>query len=314
MTKQFGRVISLKVGTDAGDGLDLSQLRVTFEVRNATINTPKYALIRVYNLAPEKMALIINEFTQIILGAGYEDPGPSTIFEGQIIMTRRGRNDTDTFIEISAQDGDKAHNYGVVNTTLAAGWTWDDVYSELLKALGQYGITAGNKPDFSKEKGLRGKQLSGGVSGYLSALANNQNCDWFIEDNKLVFLRKDAALSGEVPYLNSSNGLLNVPDQTVDGVIATCLLRPQIRAGMMIKIDNAQLRDGSTSQVKVNQDAFASNEYVYIPDTSADGSYKAVCVTHIGDTRGDDWITEIVCVNLADAPITGITLEAVPDA
>lgn len=314
MTKQFGRALSLKVGTDAGDGLDLSQLRVTFEVRNATINTPKYALIRVYNLAPEKMAQIINEFTQIVLAAGYEDPGPSTIFEGQIIMTRRGRNDTDTFIEISAQDGDKAHNYGVVNTTLAAGWTWDDIYNELLKALGKYGITAGNKPTFSSEKGLRGKQLSGDVSGYLSMIASNQHCDWFIEDGKLVFLVKDATLTGEVPLLNSGNGLLGVPYQTVDGVIATCLLRPQIRAGMMIKVDNAQLRDGNDSQVSIRQDAFASNEYIYIPDTSADGSYKAVCVTHIGDTRGDDWVTEIVCVNLSDAPITGITLEAVPDA
>ncbi|EIL88523.1 hypothetical protein UU9_12268 [Rhodanobacter fulvus Jip2] len=302
------------MGTDAGDGLDLSQLRVTFEVRNATINTPKYALIRVYNLAAEKMARIINEFTQVVLQAGYIDPGPSTIFEGQIVMTRRGRYDTDTFIEITAQDADQAHNYGVISTTLVAGWTWDDVYNALLGALGAYGVTGGNKPSFSTEKGLRGKQLDGMVSAQLTMLANNQNCDWYIEDNKLTFLEKGATLPGEVPMLNSGNGLLSVPDQTVDGVIISCLLRPQIRAGMMIKVDNKQLLDGSDAQVKVRQDAFRSNEYVYVPDVSADGSYKAACVTHVGDTRGDDWVTEIICVNLASPSLSAVTTEAVPDA
>lgn len=313
MPEQFGRALSLKVGTDAGDGLDLSQLRVTFEVRNATINSPKYALIRVYNLAPEKMSRIINEFTQVVLEAGYIDPGPSTIFEGQIVMTRRGRYGTDTFIEITAQDADKAHNYGVIHQTLVAGWTWDDVYGALLGALAAFGVTGGNKPAFSGEKGLRGYQLDGMVSAHLTVLADSQDCDWYIEDSKLVFLEKDATLPGEVPSLNSSNGLLSVPDQTVDGVIITCLLRPQIRAGMMIKVDNAQLLSNGDAQVKVRQDAFRSNEYIYIPDTNADGTYKAACVTHIGDTRGDDWVTEIICVNVGELQ-TNVTLEAVPDA
>lgn len=309
MSRQFGRVVSLKIGDDAGVALDLSSLRVSFQVRNATTATPKEATIRVYNLSPETEERISEEFTQVELMAGYEDPGPSMIFQGEIAIVHQNRRGTTTYIELVCQDSDKAINYGVVNTTLAAGWTPDDVYKTLLDSLAAYGVSAGYKPEFTTEAGLRGYTMYGMTSAYLTVLAKQQGCEWIIEDKKLAFIPAKGAIPGTTPVLNALSGLLGVPEQTVDGVIATCLLRPEIKTGTIIQIDNAAI-----ATAKLNESAYKSAEVPpFFAGTDKDGFYKALCVTHVGDNRGEDWLTDMVCIAVdGTAPIGGPTLDAVP--
>ena len=61
MTQQFLRSARLLVGTDAGAGLDLSELRFRFLVRHNNIQTVNAAEIRVFNLAPSTVQRIQKE-------------------------------------------------------------------------------------------------------------------------------------------------------------------------------------------------------------------------------------------------------------
>ncbi|MGC8165472.1 hypothetical protein ACP3WT_28400, partial [Salmonella enterica] len=64
---------------------------------------------------------IEQEFTRIVLQAGYAG-NYGIIFDGSVKQVRRGReNQTDTYLDITAADGDSAYNFAVVNTSLAAG-------------------------------------------------------------------------------------------------------------------------------------------------------------------------------------------------
>jgi len=310
MSRQFGRVAQLIVGPDSGQGsLDVSALRITFSIQNATVASPKTATFRIYNLKPETAQRFNNEFTRVQFSAGYEDPGPQQLFVGEIAIVRQSRRDVDTYVEILCQDGDKAYNYGTVSDSLAAGWTPDDVYASLLKALQPYGITAGNKPTFSTEAGQRGYVLYGMVHAYLGTLAAAQNCDWYIEDGKLNFVPKKDTLPGAIVVLTSATGLLGVPEQTVDGISATCLLNPAIKAGGKVQIDNA-----SIASAQLNASAYLGTDVPFFAGTDKDGFYKSLCVTHSGDTRGDDWTTNLICIAVdGTAPVGGPTLEAVPD-
>lgn len=311
MSRQFGRLAQLIAGPDDGsNALDVSQLRIVFTVQNATTSTPKQGTFRIYNLKPETVVRFKKEFTQVVFSVGYEDTGLQRIFTGDIAIVRASRRDVDTYVEIVCQDGDKAYNYGTVVSTLAAGWTPDDVYKVLLKALEPYGITQGYKPDFTQEAGQRGFSIYGMVSANLAILATNQACDWFIEDGKLNFVPKKGILPGTVPVLNASSGLLGVPELTVDGITATCLLRPEIKSGTVVQIDNAAI-----ASAQVNQSGFTGTDFPFFPDASADGFYKALCVTHTGDTRGDDWTTDLICIayDSTQGPVGGPTIDAVPD-
>ncbi len=48
----------------------------------------------------------------------------------------------------------------MVNTTLAAGWTFQDMYEAILKVLKPYGIVAGYAPPFPGIKNPRGAHVS----------------------------------------------------------------------------------------------------------------------------------------------------------
>ncbi|MBU9534734.1 hypothetical protein KTE49_30340, partial [Burkholderia multivorans] len=132
--QQFVRKVSLIIGFDSGEALDLSELRIVFRVQRGDLQTPNSARIRVYNVSATTARRAQKEFTRVVLQAGYEG-NYGIIFDGQIKQVRRGReSQTDTFLDITAADGDSAYNFAVVNTTLAAGSVATDHVSAAIAA------------------------------------------------------------------------------------------------------------------------------------------------------------------------------------
>lgn len=317
MTQQYLRKVRLIVGgtqapsvaANPDAGIDLSELHIQFVVRNATSQSLKQATIKIYNLAADTANQIQNEFTRIELSAGYGDE-IGLIFKGEIAIVRNGRmNATDTFVEIIAQDGDAAYNYAVSNRALAKGWTPDQMYSALLQDLESFGITAGYKPDFSTESASRGMACYGMTRDYLRDLAEQQGCEWGIEDGKLNFIPVTSYVPGEAFVLNAASGLIGTPIQTTGGIEITSLLNAQIKAGGQVQIDNASL---STQTIRQQ---IAGETPQLVAGTDKDGAYKALLVAHSGDTRGLEWYTKMICV-AADGtafPLVGPALLAVPD-
>ena len=141
MAEQYLRRYKLVVfNGETGEALDLSELRIRFDVKRTSQMTPNVADIRVYNVAPETVARIgayqTKEFNNIILEAGYPD-NYGVIFKGNIKQVISGReNATDTFVDLVAGDGDKAYNFAVVRTTLAAGVTQLEQVNACVQSMG----------------------------------------------------------------------------------------------------------------------------------------------------------------------------------
>ncbi|MBT2142676.1 MULTISPECIES: hypothetical protein [unclassified Rhodanobacter] len=314
MTQQYLRKVRLIVGgttapgvaTNPDDGIDLSELHIRFQVRNTTAQTLKRAEIRIYNLNQDTARKIQNEFTRVELSAGYGDE-VGLIFQGQIAQIQVGReNATDSYVHIFAQDGDAAYNFATTNRTLAKGWTPDQLYSALLQDLSSFGVTAGYKPDFSTESASRGMACYGMTRDHLRNLAEQQGCEWSIEDGKLNFVKLSSFLPGEAVVLNSASGMIGTPEMTIQGLVVRSLLNSNIKSGGQIKIDNA-----SIASLKINI-PYAGNEVV--PGTDADGYYTSRVVQHVGDTRGLEWYTSMICVAVdGTAPAVGPTIVDVPN-
>ncbi|HAU75919.1 MAG TPA: hypothetical protein DCW88_10425, partial [Agrobacterium sp.] len=49
-------------------------------------------------------------------------------------------------------------------------------------------------------------------------------------------------------------------------------------------------------EAKLSADYTAVVNNAMIPSTADDGFYKCLVVNHIGDTRGDPWYTQILCL------------------
>lgn len=291
-TQQFLRTCSLVVFGRDGDGLDLSELRIKFSVKRSDTMTPNVADIRVYNLDEQTALRIRKEFTRVILQAGYEG-NFGVIFQGNIKQVILGRESaTDTFIDIVAGDGDRAYNFAIVNATLAKGATQADQVKAAVTAMSPKGVTAGHLGEMPTNQLPRGKAMYGNARNYLRETAQTTQSSWSIQDEKVTFVKKKAYLPGERVVLTSKTGMIGTPQQTNEGVNVKCLLNPNIKIATRIQIDNSSIQ-----RFKINLSVPNSAANIPAPLT-ADGVYYVLVVEHSGDTRGVEWYSSLICLNI----------------
>jgi hypothetical protein len=311
MTAQYNRALKLVLGEPSGKGIDLSALRVSFRVQHFDTQTPKSLSARVYNLSQRTIAAAPKEGGQVLLAAGYHGLGMpdassaspvAVIFRGKITQVRVGReSQTDTYLDVFAADGDDVHNQATVNFTLAAGATAAEVQDAILNnSLAAYGITKGNAPPLSPVALPRGQVFYGMARDHLRVLARDNACTWGFDDGRLDFTPHTQALPGPAIVLTSATGMVGLPQQTEDGIAVRCLLNPQIRKGGLVRINNASIQ-----RARYSQNSTSGNTHgELLPgidnqggvNTSSDGTYKVIWVDYSGDTRGQEWYCDLMCL------------------
>ncbi|UTV56433.1 phage protein [Burkholderia arboris] len=311
-TQQFGRKVSLIIGPDAGDALDLSGLRIVFRVQRGDLQTPNSARIRVYNVSDNTAQRAAAEFTRVVLQAGYEG-NYGIIFDGSIVQVRRGRESpTDTYLDITAADGDMAYNFAVVNTTLAAGSTHSDVVDACLKAMGKFGVTAGYIADLPSNPMPRGQVLFGMARDHLETVARSTQTLWSIQDGQLQIVPETSYVPGEIPVINAKSGMVGLPEQTQNGITVRMLLNPSIKIGRLIQLDNSSIQRYefglSVPQQKDNGAIAQQNQLNGKID--GDGFYYVMSNEFWGDTRGNDWYNEVICLSVDVTPGLDLTTKA----
>ena len=313
MTALYGRKFSLKVAADSdGHALDLSLLRVAFIVRQWETQTPATLDIRIYNVTNETAARVGTEFKRIILQAGYEGQF-GTIFDGTITQVRRGRESpADTFIDVTAADGDRAHTFSVIAETVAAGATPSDIHGRLCTAMNPQGVTAGYTPDLPGPALPRGRVLYGLARDHLRDLADATGCVWSIQNGQVVFMPLVTGyLPGEAVVLTSETGLIGLPLQTQDGIMVRCLLNPLLKVLSRIQIANASVQRARIEPLMPLADGTPVHNPAedLLPKIDKDGFYRILAIDHSGDTRQNQWYSDIACISVD--PTTFVPLSQV---
>lgn len=297
MTRQWIRYFGLSIETSDGT-IDVSNLRGRFSVRYATVQSPNSAEIIITNLSEATAQKINKEGQKVTLTAGYED-GHAIIFSGNIVQKRVGReNPVDTYLSIIAEDGSRAYNYATVSKTLAAGSTFRDQVDVVLEAMKPHGVTAGYIADLGSKKMPGPRTLFGMARDVMRDIATSTGATWTIENGKLDVVKANASKPGDVIVLNSTTGMIGRPVQTFDGIIARMLLNTRVKPNGRIKIDQGSIDAAAASTVYGDQ-VKANNDFLE-GMLATDGIYKIVVVEHHGDSRGNPWYTEVVCIR-ADA-------------
>ena len=287
---QYGRKFQLIIGPDTGDALELSAFRCVFRVERGDVQTPNSCRVRVYNVRRETASRAMKEFKRLVLFAGYEG-NFGVLFDGTIIQTRFGRESaTDTYMDITAADGD----FAVISATLAAGSTVPDHVAACMKAMEKHGVTLGYTPEFSSKPLPRGKVMAGMVRDYMRSIAKNTKSSWSIQNGKVQIVPETSYVPGQPIAINSKSGMVGYPVQTQNGVTVRTLLNPYIKVSQLIHLDNRAVQEYEYS-LDVEQQA--QNDLARLQNTLGDGYYYVMVSTHWGDTRGNDWYTEAVCLS-----------------
>lgn len=291
------------------DGLDLSNLRIKFNVKHSDTATPNMADIRVYNVSAETAlsmlfnlsppsgtinnAIVQNRGT-VVLQAGYVGGNAGVIFRGNIKQIIIGRESaTDTFVDIVAGDGHTAYAFSIVSSTIAAGSTQSDQINAAATAMSKHGVTLGHVAGVPTNRLPRGKVMYGNARNYMRNVGQNIGQTWSIQNEKITFVPRTSYLPGTVISLTDKTGLIGTPQQTNEGVNLKCLLNPFIQVGGRINI-----ADATVQNLKIN--LAQNNSAASIPyPLTADGTYYVLVAEHSGDTRGVDWYTTIVGIGMA---------------
>lgn len=287
MAQQWIRKATLVIGA-GNEALDLSELQFQFTVKATTITTPKSLNVRIYNLKPETSERVTAYGNSVILSAGYEGSF-GTIFSGQIFQTRIGReNASDTYLDISSADGDYAYNYGFVNFSVAKG-------SGIVGRLGQLAQGAGIKLGTVAIPSVpgqlhRGRVYHGLLRDHMRPLCGTIGADWVINDGQLDVVAQNSYKPGAIPIVTAATGMIGVPEQTPDGIRIKCLLNPFLQHNGLVQLDNLSIQ-----QYQFPLGLSAQAKAALVPPLSRDGKYKILFVEHNGDTRGQEWYTDLVC-------------------
>ena len=309
--RQYGRKVSIIIGggsqtvvTDQPEGttttfdepsraIDFSELRATFTIKRGDVQTPNTADVRLWNVRRDTAALVTKEFTRIVIQAGYEG-NFGLIFDGTIKQARLGRADAkNSYIDITAADGDGAYNFSTMAVSLAGGATPDDAVQAFVQAMAQHGVEAGYAPQLSRNGSPRGRVYYGLTRDELRDFAEAQDVLWSIQDGRLVLIPKTSYMPGDVPLISAATGLIGVPEQTQNGIQMRVLINPAIKIGQLVR------HQGNVNPFRFSLDnrSQASNGLLASSiKTNADGLYYVMKAEYTGDTRGEAWYADLTCL------------------
>lgn len=320
MTQQFLRKLNLVVSNNSGAGFDFGNFWCTFTVKRGDFQTPNSLDARVYNLKKETINKISQlEFTTVTLLAGY--PGNvGRLFKGNIVQFRNGRrNQLDSYVDITASDSDEAYNFAPIAATIKAGSKPGSVASAIQSAFAGVSqaqkITQGYAPNFKPDGLVRGRVLFGMARDEARAFANQNNCKWSLQDGAVTYIPWVSYVpGGQIPVISVSTGLISVPEQTQAGISIRILLNPSIKIGQLIRLDSQinQFRFNLDYPSQINSTAIALQNKLAPnigPSTGnpADqqGLYYVMVANHTGDTREQNWYTDLTCLAV-DATLTNL--------
>lgn len=287
--KSYGRKYQILVSNSEGKALDVSNLRCTFRIERTGYQAINFAEISIYNLTGTTEAGIIKEGMRVIVNAGYEDGQYGKIFDGDIFQPLRDReNNLDYKLTLHCIDGDSLLNNRIVKFTVNAGIN----QRQMLDQIAAYAYTPeqiGHITEDMSDKILpRGKVFFGEPKKYFRQIAQDNNAQFYANDGQLHISKLTDVPAGEALVISPTNGLIGVPQQVDYGVSFRCLLNPIIKVtnpAMLVKLDNSIIREQKL-------------QYGQLPTIlDQDGVYKVAKVVHIGDTRGNDWYTEVTGIS-----------------
>lgn len=303
MLKQFLRTYTLYISGpkykeyEGSVGISIAReisdpIHIKFDITKTILRDANMAEIILYNLSPDTEREIIQEGTQVVLTAGYQN-NQSIIFKGQVFQPLRGKeNGTDYYLKLICIDGDAYLNLAFVSGTIQPNQTRQQIARQILRdstvdldSVVVDDLPNSNFVDGSIPTNERAKVVFGDPSKYLSNISTMGNSTFYIDNNEGRFFNPISVTgSSDAHLINVETGMIGQPQQIDYGIEVTCLLNPNIRLGDFIKIDN--------KTVILQQFSFGQIPYLL----DSDGIYRVIKIHYSGDSRGQDWYSELTAI------------------
>ncbi len=244
----FKRIVICQIGSPGEIGVQISDLKIKFEVKKSDKESLNEALVTIYNLSDHTIGMISGKGKSMVLRAGYEDEGVKGLFFGTVkdVSTKNAAPDRETVI--TAYDGYKNGKERVISVSYKQGTSRKAVFQDLIQALGLPVIGA----DLITGSFSNGFSYIGKVTGALEKVVKAVGgLGWSIQNESYVIFKQGEPASVSGLYLSPQTGLIGSPEDISEeseegGEVqkryrVTSLLFPEILPRSRVEVSSKKL-------------------------------------------------------------------------
>lgn len=286
MSTRFGRTILVKLATRPREGKDRSQrayqrltqienLRVQFEIKKTLKISDNSATITITNCASGTRAEFQTKPAHIELLAGYQQTSLSSLYKGDIYFADSRHDGAEWLTTVECGTGLNARSFGQTSVTFKGGAQVLSIAKKLASDMGLKVPKNVEEAVAMKERLKNGFTVSSGSLEQLQDLVKVRGFDASIQDDELVMLRDAEAGKAQALTISQATGMVGSPElgqPSEKGKPAILrvrtLLNPKAQVGRLLYVDAKNVTGGHVAQT----------------------------VTHVGDTHGLEWFTDIEAV------------------
>lgn len=279
MSYYFDRVC--KVIVEGPQGVTIEGAKIQFEIvksKNAKENTAK---VEIYNLAPNTRKIISEQDGLVRIFAGYsQDKGLIEIGQGDISKVRHNRDKTEVVTEIYTAEGIKKIRDNPISISFSS-----KSKLKLTNVIDTLKTKINNQ--FRLIDVDDSKTIDNGYSdlGSLDQIMNNLSLQyafsWSIQNGIITIKGTKKPMGNEIMLLTTSSGLILHPESVKR--VSRRLEKSSI---------TKQAKQVNSVQALL-QPHLQINDIIAIESQDLKGKYEIQKITHRGDTRGNDWYSDM---------------------
>lgn len=298
----FDRVYELVIGEEGGRGVKITDLRVSFSIEKGATRSPNKCTCRIYNLNKTSRDLVQVIGNVLILKAGYaQDKGALTIFTGTVTRYITIMEGPDRVTEIEMADGLLEFQDTKASIEFGPGTLASDV---LRNISGRFNLPVRAFPEIQPLQYPTGFYFVGRLRDAMDKVCTYLDLEWSIQNREVQVIKKGGVFKQKAIILSPDSGLIGAPETDAktmtDKAAAKLGITPDQRGvDTTFRIN----KDGNRQErlrvlgYKVDsllQPTIQPGGYVKLESGDINDFFRVEKLTHIGDTRGAEWKTEMV--------------------
>lgn len=266
-----------------GNGIEITGQRVQFDIKKNLGKEPNVCTLTVTNLSKESRSLVESRPLYAQLAAGY-DGNNRLLFAGNVTFAFSRREGTDWQTKMQIGDGQRAYSHAFLSRSYGKPVSARQVLTDAATSMGlKLPPEIEQSPELAQALAT-GINTHGPARDILTRLLAQYGYGWSVQNGRLLILADGQVASGSAVLINQQTGMIGSPQHGVPhrpgepaDLTTETLLYPEIVPGNQILLESLAI----------------------------DGLFKVNDVSHKGDSRGDDWTTEVKALPLGQSKHKG---------
>lgn len=299
----FDRVVELTIGQEGGQGVKITDLRISFSIEKGATRNPNKCTCKIYNMRKETRELVQVIGNVLILKAGYrQDTGAQTIFTGTVTRYLTTKEGPDWVTNLEMMDGLLEFRDTKTSISFGAGVQAVDVLRDLA---GRFNLPVRALPENIQPKQYaNGFAFNGRLREAMDSVCEYLALEWSIQNREIQIIDKGGVFKQQAILLSADTGMVGSPEQeaktmTDKAAAKEGITRTQRGVDTTFRVD----KDGNKQErlrvlgFKVKsllQPTLQPGGYVQVKSVGIDGEFMRIeKLTHVGDNYGPEFKTEL---------------------